>query len=141
MLPRVLRVLRVIAVVCSVLLFAVTTGGYLVYRHLNGNIHHLDVPGLKSHHGKTVNYLIIGSDNRQVPGGAAFGAHQSENLSDTVILAHLAGDGKSARLVSFPRDMLVQIPSCKRWHGQTGVSAPRADKFNVAYSLGGPGCT
>ena len=130
-----------LAVVCSGLLLVTTTGGYLVYRHLNGNIGHIGVPGLPSHHGKTVNYLIIGSDNRQVPGGAAFGSHQSENLSDTVILAHLSGDGKSARLVSFPRDMLVRIPSCKRWHGATGVTQPRDDKFNVAYSLGGPACT
>jgi LCP family protein required for cell wall assembly len=141
MLPRVLRVLRVVAVVCSVLMLLATTGGYLVYRHLNNNINHIDVAGLKTHHSKTVNYLIIGSDNRQVPGGAAFGSHQMENLSDTVILAHLAGDGKSARLISFPRDMLVHIPSCKRWTGSKGVSAPRTDKFNVAYSLGGPECT
>src|SRR2546421_11337584 len=114
MLPRALRVLRVVAIACSALMFVGTTGGYLVYRHLNGNIHHISVSGLKRHHGKTVNYLIIGSDNRQVPGGSAFGAHQFEELSDTVILAHLAGDGKSARLVSFPRDMLVHIPACNR---------------------------
>src|SRR5207237_8167336 len=114
---------------------------YHVDRHLNGNIHHISVSGLKRHHGKTVNCLIIGSDNRQVPGGSAFGAHQFEDLSDTVILAHLAGDGKSARLVSFPRDMLVHIPACNRWHGKTGVNPPRTDKFNVAYSLGGPACT
>ena len=141
MLPRALRVLRVVAIACSALMFVGTTGGYLVYRHLNGNIHHLSVPGLNPHHGKTVNYLIIGSDNRQVAGGAQFGAHQFENLSDTVILAHLAGDGKSARLISFPRDMLVAIPSCRRWNGATGVSQPRMDKFNAAYSLGGPACT
>jgi LCP family protein required for cell wall assembly len=118
-----------------------TTGGYFVYRHLNGNIHHIGGIPLPKHHGKTVNYLIIGSDNRQVPGGAAFGAHQTENLSDTVILAHLSGDGKNARLVSFPRDMLTDIPSCKRWNGRTGTTDPRTDKFNVAYALGGPACT
>src|SRR2546423_1627806 len=141
MLSRTLRVLRIVAIACSALLFATTAGGYLVYRHLNGNIHHISVPGLHSHSGKTLNYLIIGSDNRQVPGGQKYGAGQFENLSDTVILAHLAGDGKSARLISFPRDMLVHIPSCKRWAGRTGVSDPRTDKFNVAYALGGPACT
>jgi len=73
-----------------------------------------------------------------VAGGKKYGAHHFEDLSDTVILAHLAGDGKSARLISFPRDGLVDIPSCKRWNGQTGTSPARRDKFNVAYALGGP---
>jgi LCP family protein required for cell wall assembly len=135
------RFFRALAVGASALMLVTTSGGYFVYRHLNGNIGHIAVPGLPSHHGKTVNYLIIGSDNRQVPGGQKYGAQHNEDLSDTVILAHLAGDGKSARLVSFPRDMLVDIPSCNRWNGVKGVSAPRTDKFNVAYSLGGPACT
>jgi LCP family protein required for cell wall assembly len=135
-----LRILRVGAVVLSALLLLTTGGGYLAYRHLNGNIQHISVP-LPKKHGKTVNYLIIGSDNRQVAGGLKYGRGHFEDLSDTVILAHLSGDGKSARMVSFPRDGLVDIPACKRWNGNTGTSAPRKDKFNVAYSLGGPACT
>jgi LCP family protein required for cell wall assembly len=140
-LSRMERVFRVLAITVSALLFAVTTGGYLVYRHLNGNINHLPVPGLKTHHGKTVNYLIIGSDNRQVAGGQQYGAHDFENLSDTVILAHLPGNGKSAQLISFPRDGLVEIPTCAKWKGGPGSKAPHMDKFNTAYSLGGPACT
>ncbi|MDX6285640.1 MAG: hypothetical protein QOG53_1125 [Frankiales bacterium] len=137
------RTLRIGAVVVSALMFMTTAGGYLAYRHLNGNIGHqkVDPHVLKKKHGKTVNYLIIGSDNRQVPGAAKYGRLLFEDLSDTVILAHLPGDGKSARMISFPRDALVDIPSCRRWNGKTGTSDPRRDKFNVAYALGGPECT
>ncbi|MFL6240020.1 MAG: LCP family protein [Actinomycetes bacterium] len=138
---RLFRVFRITAVVCSALMLASTTGAYLVYRHLNGNIGHIKVPGLPTHHGKTVNYLIIGSDSRQVAGGAQYGAHDFENLSDTVILAHLPGNGKSAQLVSFPRDGLVRIPACAAWKGGRGSKSPHLDKFNVAYELGGPACT
>jgi LCP family protein required for cell wall assembly len=140
---RFTRVLKWVAVAASVLMFVGTTGAYVVYRHLNGNIGHLSVGHgvLKKHHGKTVNYLIIGSDNRQVAGGRQYGAHDFENLSDTVILAHLPGDGKSAQLISFPRDGLVTIPTCPKWKGGSGSSTPHQDKFNVAYSLGGPECT
>jgi LCP family protein required for cell wall assembly len=132
----------VTAVVLSALMLATTTGAYLVYRHLNGNINHISVGDvLKRHSGKTVNYLIIGSDNRQVAGGAQYGRLDFENLSDTVMLAHLPGNGKSAQLISFPRDGLVQIPTCDKWKGGPGSKAPHMDKFNTAYSLGGPACT
>ncbi len=140
--PRrlVVRVLRVTAIVCSALLFLATASTYVIYRHLNGNIEHADDDGaLKKHHGKTVNYLIIGSDSRAVPGGRKYGAHDTENLADTVILAHLSGDGKSARLISFPRDGLVTIPACKRPDGSR--STPHLDKFNAAFAVGGPACT
>jgi LCP family protein required for cell wall assembly len=138
-----MRILRVSAVILSALMLLITGGGYVAYRYLNGNIGHIKVGAdvLKKKHEKTVNYLIIGSDNRQVAGGLKYGRGHFEDLSDTVILAHLSGDGKSARMVSFPRDGLVDIPACRRWNGNTGTSAPRKDKFNVAYALGGPECT
>ena len=41
-------------------------------------------------------------------------------------------------LVSIPRDTYAHIPSCKT---ATGQSAPEWNKFNVAFSVGGPSCT
>src|SRR3954464_6472510 len=61
--------------------------------------------------------------------------------SDTVILAHLPGTGKSGQRISCPRDGLVEIPKCDKWKGGSGVSTPRRDKFNVAFQFGGPACT
>jgi LCP family protein required for cell wall assembly len=62
------------------------------------------------------NYLLIGSDSRafeQTPADAArFGskATQTGQRSDTIMVAHIANDG-SGFLVSFPRDLWVNIPS------------------------------
>lgn len=70
---------------------------------------------------KALNYVIMGSDSR-TPGEA--GAR-----SDVLMVAHLAGDRRSAALISFPRDMWVSIPG----HGK--------NKINAAYALGGPQLT
>lgn len=56
------------------------------------------------------------------PGEFVEGAQRA----DTILVAHLAADRKSASLISIPRDTLVDIPG----HG--------LDKVNAAYSYGGP---
>ena len=58
--------------------------------------------------------------------------------SDTTLLVHLPADRESALVVSIPRDTIVDIPSCKT---DTGMSSPYTDRFNSAFSIGGPGCT
>jgi LCP family protein required for cell wall assembly len=67
---------------------------------------------------KSLNYVLMGSDARN-PG--------SENgRSDTLMILHLDADRKGAYIISFPRDMYVDIPG----HGK--------NKINAAYSFGGP---
>lgn len=62
------------------------------------------------------NYLIVGSDTRQFVEGqteeAAFGSADVETgqRSDTIMVLHLDPAAKSGLLVSFPRDLLVNIP-------------------------------
>ncbi len=81
-------------------------------------------PGYK----KQANILIIGSDSRE-------GLNKAEKAqpafypsggkrSDTIILVHLFGDGKHAVVLSFPRDLRVEVPG----FGRT--------KINAAYNLG-----
>jgi LCP family protein required for cell wall assembly len=143
--PIVVRILRWFAVGLAGVLVVGVTGVYLIDRHLNGNIGHIAGPtGLVPQiphrpHDKTLNYLIIGSDNRQIPGGRKYGHGDFENLSDTVILAHIPGNGRSAQMISFPRDGLVTIPSCSRKDGT--VVPAHQDKFNAAFAIGGPACT
>jgi polyisoprenyl-teichoic acid--peptidoglycan teichoic acid transferase len=72
--------------------------------------------------GRAVNYVLMGSDSRDV-GNAGHGR------SDVLMVMHLAGDRKSAYMISFPRDMYVQIPSRGK------------DKINAAYAYGGPALT
>ncbi|MDQ1695482.1 MAG: hypothetical protein QOJ03_835 [Frankiaceae bacterium] len=124
-------------------LVVAAVGGYLVYRHLNGNLAHtaIEIVGKRPAEGlgKSQNILLIGSDTRSFKGGSKFGADIAGARSDTTILVHLAADGKKAILVSIPRDTYTKIPACKLHGGQ--VSAPTMNRFNAAFSIGGPSCT
>jgi LCP family protein required for cell wall assembly len=63
-----------------------------------------------------MNILLIGTDRRDPT---------ERGRSDSFIVVHISADRKNAYLVSFPRDMWVDIPG----HGQA--------KINAAYSYGG----
>ena len=141
---RTQRILGWIALGLAVVLVVTATGGYLVYRHLNGNITHAPITGepgvtrpVKLN--KAQNILLIGSDTRAFAGGSKFGSEVAGARSDTTILVHLSAGGRKAVLVSIPRDSYVEIPACTTTGG--GQSRPHMDKFNAAYSIGGPSCT
>ncbi len=71
--------------------------------------------------GDPQNILILGSDERlDLPG---------DKRSDTTILLRVDPDQQAISLLSIPRDLRVSIPR----HG--------IDKFNAAYSYGGPDLT
>src|SRR4051812_43202842 len=129
----------------GVVLVITSAGAYLEYRKLNGNIQHCDVectpPGERPAEGpgKSENVLLIGSDSRAFAGGGAFGSQVTGARSDTSILVHISADGKKAILVSIPRDTYTVIPRCRLPGGK--LSTPTSNKFNAAYSVGGPGCT
>ncbi|HET6817296.1 MAG TPA: LCP family protein [Mycobacteriales bacterium] len=132
-----------IALGLGIVLVLATAGAYLEYRKLNGNITHLrtDIVGARPADGpgKSENVLLIGSDSRAFAGGARFGAEVTGARSDTTILVHISADGKKAVLVSIPRDTYTLIPRCHEPGGH--ISAPQWNKFNAAYSIGGPSCT
>jgi LCP family protein required for cell wall assembly len=73
--------------------------------------------------------LVLGSDRRDVIEGAARNERQfsggSGQRADTIILLHIYAGSKHAVLISFPRDLRVDIPG----HG--------INKINAAYPLGG----
>ena len=78
------------------------------------------------------NYVILGSDTRAVvdPGdSAAFGdaATVQGQRSDTLMVAHIEPQAQKTLVVSFHRDLVVDIPG----HGK--------NKINAAYDLGGGG--
>src|SRR5215211_8533108 len=72
--------------------------------------------------GESVNYVLLGSDSRVK-------TDAGQGRSDVLMVMHLAGDRKSAYMISFPRDMYVQIPGRGK------------DKINAAYAYGGPPLT
>ena len=82
------------------------------------------------------NYLIIGSDTRAFVNNsgdaAAFGDPKSDptvegQRSDTLMVAHIEPSAQRTFVVSFPRDLMVNVP------GTPGLSM-----INSAYSTGGP---
>jgi polyisoprenyl-teichoic acid--peptidoglycan teichoic acid transferase len=78
----------------------------------------------KVHGGEPENILIIGSDKRA---GPEF--EEDPGRSDTTILLRLDPDKNAIAVMSIPRDLKVEIP-------EVGT-----DKFNAAYSYGGPKLT
>jgi LCP family protein required for cell wall assembly len=76
------------------------------------------------------NFLIIGSDSRQFVDTpediAAFGKETGKN-SDTLMVAHVEPGARRTLVVSFPRDLMVDVP---------GLSGK--NRINAAYGTGGP---
>jgi|tagenome__1003787_1003787.scaffolds.fasta_scaffold20974429_2 LCP family protein required for cell wall assembly len=149
--PRVRKVFKWLAIVTVLLVVAGSAAGFYLYQHLQGNIGVLDVmnSGFLGTNRPTkasadpnagrepMNILVMGSDTRQGQ-GLGYGRDISGARSDTTLLVHLPADRKSALVVSIPRDTIVDVPSCKT---SSGDSAPYRDRFNSAFSTGGPACT
>lgn len=142
------RLLKIVAISVTAALAVVLTGGYLAYRHLDGNITALNINGQLGHRPKKMqkdnvphqplNILLLGSDTRQGKGNHVGG--ETPGLSDTTILLHLSADRSHAYGVSIPRDSMVQRPPCQRKDGN-GVDPGGLDLWNAAYAIGGAGCT
>ena len=83
-----------------------------------------------------VNLLLVGSDSGG--GNAAYGK-RGEVLNDVTMLLHISADHKRATVVSFPRDMFVDIPECTAPDGKT-FEAVSNQKMNTALNRGGLAC-
>ena len=86
------------------------------------------------------NILLVGSDTRvgqtQVQAGVADGSR-----NDVTILIHLSADHQHMTAVSFPRDLMVNLPACSGT-GANGSSFPAQSYVQFNTSLGqGLGCT
>ncbi len=106
-------------------------GAYWETNRQVDSIERVDVTGLDR--GEDVppeggNFLIIGSDSREsgTPLNPGDEAQFGTELSDTLMVAHVDPETKTGLLVSFPRDLWVEIPG----YG--------SNKINAAFSLGGP---
>ncbi len=123
--------------VAAVLLVALG-GAYAVYRHLNGNLHQLNISGdlgtqPVDTHPQAENIMIIGSDTRHHQ-GRGFGQGLVTDQSDTLMIMHIAASRRWVDVMSIPRDSWVSIPACKMGNGQ--LSAPTTFKINEAFALG-----
>lgn len=151
--PRLRRTFKWLAVIVVLLLVAGAATGFYLYQRFEGNIGKVDVFTSDNvgtdrptklalpddAQAEPLNILVMGSDTRAGQGrGYGPEAEITGARSDTTLLVHLPADRESALVVSIPRDTVLDIPSCKT---QEGESAPYTDRFNSAFSTGGPGCT
>ncbi|WP_104179761.1 LCP family protein [Arthrobacter sp. B0490] len=88
--------------------------------------------------------LILGSDTRTGNSGEFYGDESDssgEGNSDVMMLLTLSADREDVTVVSFPRDLLVPLPSCV--NPETGEVSEAFDlgQLNAALDEGGPGCT
>jgi LCP family protein required for cell wall assembly len=88
--------------------------------------------------------LILGTDTRTGNSGEFFGNEEDssgEGNSDVMMLMTLSADRENVTVVSFPRDLLVPLPSCV--NPDTGEASQAMDlgQLNGALGEGGPGCT
>lgn len=95
------------------------------------------------------NFLIVGSDTRagassQDSNGTAGDTPGAR--ADTIMIAHVPDDRQRPVVVSFPRDLEVARPDCRRWdpasgnYGQQRLPAEGGMKLNSVYATGGPRC-
>ena len=124
----------------AVVLLLAATGGYLVYQHLNANLHQVNVNGLLGTrpvdlHPQAENILVLGSDTRHGQGrGYGSAAQLNTDHSDTLLIVHIAASRKWADVMSIPRDSWVNIPACRMGNGQ--LDSAESFKINEAFTLG-----
>ena len=85
------------------------------------------------------NILLIGSDSRAGRANRRYGRDSGTERSDTTILLHLSAERRSATAVSIPRDLMVDVPSCRRRDGSlhialaaVGSAQPPATRFRAS---------
>ncbi|MHA3683476.1 LCP family protein [Leucobacter sp. HY1908] len=82
--------------------------------------------------------LLAGTDSRA---GQAIDDGEEGELNDVNLLLHVSADHQNATVISFPRDLMVPIPSCPGPNGEPNYySAMSEQQLNTAISYGGLPC-
>ncbi|MET8857764.1 MULTISPECIES: LCP family protein [unclassified Streptomyces] len=143
------RWLRWTATGAAVVVLGAVAVGWAAYEKLNGNITaDNDAAAELARYEKerptalvrgAQNILLIGSDSRSGAGNKKYGRDSGTERSDTTILLHLSANRHSATAMSLPRDLMVDVPSCRRPDGTR--TDPMFAMFNYAFEVGGSACT
>lgn len=146
--PRLPAWLKIGTAIVSVLLVGVLAfGGYWFIR-LQGNITKASLgagnsktEGVNEANGR-MQILILGSDTRDGK-NAQYGTSDDSTghgHSDVMMLMDISADNKRVNVVSFPRDLVVDIPKCKDEKTKTEYPAQQDVMINAAMSEAGIGC-
>lgn len=92
-----------------------------------------------------VNILLVGSDSCEGQDVALFPRCANDDSpgerNDVTMLVHISDEPRRVTVISFPRDMLVPIPSCPKEDGSGDYSAMSSQMINASYMYGGLACT
>ena len=145
-----MRVLAWISIAATTVMVAGALTGYTIYRSAFSNINkksvNADILNKRPPSTGALNVLLVGSDTRAGEGNAKYGqklareADGGGKRTDTIILLHISPNRDQAKLVSFPRDSMVQIPACRN-ETTKQTMPPHRGMINSAYSDGGVACT
>ena len=91
-----------------------------------------------------VDILLVGTDECEEQyaylfGARCTGADAGGQLNDVNMLVHISDNPRRVTVVSFPRDLMIPIPSCTREDGST-TSPTSKTQINEAWSYGGLSC-
>ena len=144
--PRWLKALT--AVVSALLLGAVAFGGYWAWR-LQSNISSSELTaggqrteGAVNDSTDRLQILVLGSDTRDGSNSQYGAAEDSSGYgqSDVMMLLDISADNKHVNVVSFPRDLLVDVPKCKDPKTNQSYPAQQDVMINSAMAQAGIGC-
>ena len=127
------------------LVIVVGFGGVLALRMRN-NLHtqELNISNYKDGlENGALDILVIGSDTRKGNNGA-YGDEDdrnSEARADVMMLLQISKDRKNVSVLSFPRDLMVDVPQCTDPESGTVYPAEENVQINESLSRGGAGCT
>jgi len=123
------RKLRRVLLVVSILLVVCLLGGFLWARSIFNSIERVETDGELSSPASGTNYLIVGSDSREVVDGSASGINDGDfpggQRADTMLVLHV--EGNETKMMSIPRDLYVTM-------ADTGDQG----KINGAFNGGAP---
>ena len=89
-----------------------------------------------------VNLLLVGTDSCEGQDLTLFprcAEDEGGERNDVTMLVHISDDPRRVTVVSFPRDMIVDIPSCP--DGEGGETYPTTEMMNTSYFYGGLHCS
>ena len=89
-----------------------------------------------------VNMLLVGSDACEDDFKADFGDRCSDpenggERNDTNLVLHISDSPRRVTVVTFPRDLMIAIPSCTDADGNDSEERPK-EALNMAIGIGGP---
>lgn len=82
--------------------------------------------------------LLVGSDSRA---GSSLDDGEEGELNDVNLLLHVSADHQNATVISFPRDLMVPIPSCPGPNGEPNYFSAKSEQMiNSTLAEGGLPC-